>query len=195
MKTYLIHARSLVAGAILAAASGGWASGATIAGQIGFTGTVTLNAPLATATSFTLFSNVEVDTGTGDFAVPSPVPAGTAVTIVAFAFEPFNAPVDPLWSFSVGEIDYEFALHTVSVARTTIGGSSFLSLSGTGTARITGFEDTPADFTFSAQQAVGAVGSTVSFSIENVVMIPEPGVAHLAWLGALAVGTIRRRRA
>lgn len=170
--------------------------GATILGQVNFTGTVTLDAPLVSATAFTGFSNVEVDAGSGDYAVPSLVPEGTSVAVTSFSFTPFTPPVAPLWAFSVGGTDYEFDLSTLAVSRETIAGNHFLSLSGVGVARITGFEETSGDFTFSAQQAVGAVGTTVTFSMENVVpseSIPEPGVAGLAGLAGL-MGLVRRRR-
>lgn len=176
--------------------SAGTVPAATILGQVNFTGTVTLDAPLATATAFTAFSNVEVDSGTGDYNVPTLVPDGTAVTITPFSFAPFTPPVVPLWTFSVAGTEYRFNLTTAAVVRETIGGNNFLSLSGTGLARITGFDDTLGDFTFSAQQAVGAVGTTVTFSVENVVpsiTIPEPSASVLAGMCLLGAGCRRRR--
>jgi len=169
---------------------------ASIMGVVNFTGTVTMNAPLATATAFTGFTNVEVDAGTGDYEVPTLVPEGTSVTITAFSFEPFAPPIAPLWSFSVGEVDYQFDLSTLVVSRTTVGENHFLNLSGVGTASITGFDDTLGDFAFTAQQAVGAVGTTVTFSVENVVpsmTIPEPAVVGLVGLSLMGVWVRRRR--
>jgi hypothetical protein len=168
---------------------------ATILGHVNFTGTVTLDAPLATATAFTAFSNGQVEDGSGDYGVPSLIPVNTAVTVAAFSFDPFVPPVGALWSFSVAGTEYTLDLSTLEVERTTLEGNHFLSLSGTGTASLTGFEDTLADFAFTAQQAVGAVGTTVTYSVENVVpslSVPEPGVAGLAGLSLLMLW--RRRR-
>lgn len=172
------------------------AHAATILGQVNFTGTVVLDAPLATATAFTSFSNVLVDAGTGDYAVPSLVPLNTAVSISAFTFQPFTPPVAPLWTFSAGGTDYSFELSTLAITRGILGPNNFLSLSGTGTARATGFDDTTGDFVFSAQQNIDAVGTTVTFSVENVVpsmTVPEPGLGGLAGIALLAALGRRRR--
>jgi hypothetical protein len=192
MKRYFL---SMVSGVWVSAWLATGAVGATILGQVSFTGTVTLDAPLATATAFTGFSNVQVDVGNGDYAVPATVPVNTPVTITAFSFAPFTPPVAPLWNFSVGGTAYTFDLSSLVVERTTLAGNHFLSLSGLGVARITGFEDTLGDFAFTAQQAVGAVGTTVTFSVENVVpsmTVPEPGVGVLGFLGWGLL--VRRRR-
>ena len=195
MKNRLKHAVVLVGVlAGLVSADPSWA--ATILGQVSFTGTATFNGPLSTATAVTEFTNVQVEAGTGDYAVPSLVPLNTSVTIAALTFDPLPGPVAPLWTFTVGGTEYSFELTTMSVARMTMGGNHFLSLSGTGTARATGYEDTTGDFTLSAQQAVNASGTTVTFSAEAVVpsaTVPEPGVAGLA-AAALLVPVLRRRR-
>jgi len=176
----------------------GEASAAAIIGLPTFTGTATLNGPLSTATSFTSFDSVQVESGTGDYAVPSLVPLHTAVTITAFSFEPFTPVVAPLWTFNVGGTDYSLDLSTLSVSRMTLGENHFLNLSGKGTARADGFESSPADFSFSAQQSVNAVGNTVTFSVENVVPgipVPEPGALVLVAGALLAVAGGRRRGA
>jgi len=195
MKHYLKRAIVLV-GLLASLASAGPALAATILGQVSFTGTATFNGPLSTATAVTEFTNVRVEAGTGDYAVPSLVPLNTSVTIASLIFDPLPAPVAPLWSFTVGGTEYTFDLTTMAMARMTMGANHFLSLSGTGIARATGFEDTIGDFTLSAQQAVNASGTTVTFSAEAVVpsaTVPEPGVVGLA-AAALLVPVLRRRR-
>jgi hypothetical protein len=193
MKYFLNRAIVLV-GLIAGLAAARSASAATILGQVSFTGTATFNGPLSTATAVTAFTNVQVEAGTGDYAVPSLVPLNTSVTIAALTFDPLPGPVAPLWTFTVGGTEYSFELTTMAVARMTMGANHFLSLSGTGIARATGFEDTTGDFTLSAQQAVNASGTTVTFSSEAVVAnVPEPGVAGLA-AAALLVPFLRRRR-
>lgn len=170
-------------------------SAATILGQVSFTGTATFNGPLSTATAVTAFTNVQVEAGTGDYAVPSLVPVNTPVSISALTFDPLPGPVAPLWTFTVGGTEYSFELTTMAVSRATIGGNHFINLSGTGVARVSGFEDTPGDISFSAQQAVNAVGTTVTFSVENVVpgaTVPEPGVVGLLAVGLVAAAYRRR---
>lgn len=185
----------MVVGLLASLVSAGSAWAATILGQVSFTGTATFNGPLTTATAVTAFTNVQVEAGTGDYAVPSLVPLNTSVTIASLAFDPLPGPVAPLWTFTVGGTEYSFELTTMAVARMTLGANHFLSLSGTGIARATGFEDTTGDFTLSAQQAVNASGNTVTFSAEAVVpsaIVPEPGVAGMA--GVALVGLALRRR-
>jgi hypothetical protein len=196
MKMSLRRAVAVI-GLLACVVAAGHSSAATILGQVSFTGTATFNGPLSTATGVTVFTNVQVEAGTGDYAVPSLVPLNTAVTMAALSFDPLPAPVTPFWTFTVGGTEYSFDLATVAVARMTLGDNHFLSLSGTGTARATGFEETTGDFTFSAQQAVNAVGTTVTFSADAVVpsaTVPEPGVAGLV-AAALFVPMILRRRA
>ncbi len=131
----------------LLAAGGSNALGAGyITGDIQFNGGATLDTgDLATATSFTSIfgpggpSTMPQVLGGGTQTVDySTVPDGTLVNFSTFSFA-VNAPVTPLWSFTVGGTSYSFDATSVTVAYQS---SFFLDIVGTGTAHITGFNDT-----------------------------------------------------
>ncbi|HXD01597.1 MAG TPA: hypothetical protein VN048_19835 [Verrucomicrobiae bacterium] len=131
----------------LLAAGGANAVGASfITGDIQFNGGATLNTgDLATATAFTSIFGpggpstmpqvLGGGTQTGDYAT---VPDGTLVSFSTFTFA-VNAPVTPLWAFTVGATSYSFDATSVTVAYQS---SYFLDIVGTGVAHITGFNDT-----------------------------------------------------
>jgi hypothetical protein len=117
-----------------------------INGDIQFNGGATLNTGnLATATAFTSIFGpggpstmpqvLGGGTQTGDYAG---VPDATLVNFQTFSFA-INAPVTPLWAFTVGTTAYSFDATSVTVAYQS---SFFLDIVGTGTAHITGFNDT-----------------------------------------------------
>jgi hypothetical protein len=153
-----------------------------INGSINFDGTATVDTGnLATATAFTSIANAFVDPGTQTGSY-SAVPNFTAATFNAFSFS--ASSVTPLWTFTVGGITYSFSATSISVM--TPRTSSFLNLSGTGIASITGFTDTAGTFTVTDT----GNGPTFTFGQGTIVAgVPDSGTtAMLIALGFAAVG-------
>jgi hypothetical protein len=143
-----------------------------------------------------------LDTGPVSFAFPDPVivtsrngsylpvPAGfNAVTYFGFSAVPSSAP-QALWSFISGGLTYSFDLASLSVdARGTDGsGNPFINLSGVGTLKITGFDNTPGSWIFTAN----AASSTFSFSSSNGAL-PDGGTTAMLLGSALALLGMARR--
>lgn len=176
--------------------------GATIVGDIEFTGTAVLNGTLSTATAFTSFVGVTVSDGTGDYEVPTLVSDSASVTVATFSFgsgsytlTPVSPAVDPLWTFSIGATTYSFKLSALSVARPVVASTQFLNISGQGVASITGYDNTPATFAFSSTQNVGSSSVSTSFTLSSTAItstVPEPGA--LSFLGVVLLGLVGWRR-
>ena len=141
---------------------------------------------LNTAHSFTAFNNVIVASVSGSYAS---VPLAQAVTMNPFSFNPFPGPgVSPLWTFVASGATYSFDLLTLQPPQQP--GDNTLTLRGTGTLKITGFENTGGTWLFTANQG----GGTFSFSSSNAAGVPDSGMT-LAMLGFALVGlaTVRRK--
>ncbi len=155
-----------------------------ITGTIDFTGTGILNAPIPSATAFTALSNVKVAHGTqtGDYIGAD----GASVTAHAFAFLPTLSP-NPVtvWSFVFAGKTYSFSLVAPLTVIKTVGPA--MTVSGSGTASITGFTDTPGLFMLTTQ------GRRVELSFSSATNVAEGG-ATMAMLGAglLCLGIMRR---
>jgi hypothetical protein len=92
-----------------------------------------------------------------------------------------------LWSFSFGGLDYSYDLNTIdSITRAASG----IILTGTGTAHITGFEATPANWSLSANH----VDQFVFSSTVAAEAIPEPTSLMLFSLGLVGAVLVRRMR-
>jgi hypothetical protein len=109
---------------------------------------------------------------------------GTSVAFQDFSFVPFAGV--PLWAFSSGGLNYSFDLLSVAV---TFQDSTQIGLRGQGVLRLTGFDDTIANWDFTGNQ-----GSRLfSFSSDNVA-VPEPttvGLLGLGLIGLTAAGSKR----
>jgi len=172
-------------------ALGSAAQAAPITGEIHFAGlwAPTGGTGIATATGIDFSSGgfQIVLAGTGDLAAV----VGTPAVFKNFAFDPFlsPSPVVPLWSFSIGAVNYSFDLNAVTVSFQS---GTQLVLSGSGVLHASGFEDTDADWDFTGNSG----GTLFSFSADNVA-VPEAttvGLLGLGLIGLTAAGTKQARR-
>lgn len=177
-----------LAGLVVAGAS---AQPTYITGDISFSGGVSLDGPLASATSYTDFFGpygpdpIVNDGATGAFAG---VPGGTAVTFTPFSFNPSPAGTFELWTFDVGLSTYSFEATSVEVHTQN---STFLDVRGEGVARIsnTDYAPTPGMWVITDTGA----GPVFTFGAVTTV-VPEPATGALMLMGGLAAVVVRRWR-
>ncbi len=142
------------------------------------------NSTTATGVSF---GTAAVDFGTGAYAGIG----GTAVSFKDFTFGALGTTgpnvVTPLWTLTIpGPKTFSFDLAAITV--NALAGTQ-RNLEGVGTAKITGFDDTPAHWTMNFS------GSTtmVSFSAATVA-IPDTGATvALVGIGLLGIVGVARR--
>jgi len=165
------------------------------ANAVGITGGISLSGNYATdtgnvntATKFTAFNNVQVTSVAGSYAtVPTGVPG--AVTQNPFSFSPFPGPgVTPLWTFVSGGLTYSFDLLSLQTVQQP--GDNTLTIHGSGTLKITGFDNTAGSYVFTANQ----LGGTFSFSSSNGAAVPDGGTTiALLGLALVGIGAVRRK--
>ena len=170
--------------AALAFAVSSTASAALINGAITFAGGVTLNSPSAgTATGVTGWDDPVVESRSGDFA--GFTSEGDAVSLVSpWSFN--SGAVANFWS--VGGFSFDLLSSSIVFQNST-----FVVVSGTGTLKGNGFEDTVGTWSFSTQNP--AANGVFSFSASGA-SVPDGGTTA-ALLGAALVGLslLARRRA
>lgn len=160
-----------------------------ITGAISFSGTsVQDNGNLLYATAFTGLTNVVVSAtgGVGDYSLAL---SGQSVTFKPFSFRgDFSPVITPLWTFNIAQKTYSFDATGLAI----IGDSpETITMYGPGIAHITGYDDTPGTWYFSANNA----GGTASFSASTEVKaVPEPGTMLLLGMGLVGIGTLGRRK-
>jgi hypothetical protein len=156
-------------------------------GGISFSGGYELDTGnISTANSFTNFSNVVIQSGSGTWADVTPL---TPATFNSFTFNP-PSNVTPLWSFTFDGITY--TLNADGSAMTFVRYSGPIpSLDITGTGWIyasSGYDPTAGAYKITANQG----NTTFSFSASSVT-VPEPGTLLLLGFGLLGLAGFRRK--
>jgi hypothetical protein len=164
---------------------------AQITGDISLAGNFTVTGGnINTATKFATFSKTMVTSVDGDFAGITLYTPGS-ITMVPFTFNPLPSTGQaPLWTAVSGvTLGASFDLTTItSMAQP---GDRTLTLHGTGTMHLTGFDDTPGTWVFSGNQS----GQTLSFSSSNG-NVPDGGMTVMLLGAALSgLALIRRKLA
>jgi hypothetical protein len=141
-----------------------------ISGDISFIGGATLNGSLGTATAITGYSSTMAIGGTTSYAG---VPLFTPAAFTAFSFAANTLLPNPvtLWQFMVGTTSYSFSATSVSIASQS---STFLDLSGGGTAHIDGATDTAGTWTLTLSLSPNATAQIISLGVSTTV--PSAGV-------------------
>ncbi len=155
-----------------------------VQGQITFEGVATLNDALPNATAFQSFKGVHVanNTQTGSFVGTD----GYNVAMVPFTFLPSLNP-DPVtqWAVTVGSTTYSFTLNSPLTVLET---SSSLSVTGYGSASITGFESAVGFWSLSLQ------GRSADLCFSTTTSVPDGGTTVLLLGAALsAMGLFRKK--
>ncbi|MCW8086422.1 PEP-CTERM sorting domain-containing protein [Sabulicella glaciei] len=130
-----------------------------------------------------------------------PVAVGDTGTIQDFNFASFSGPIANF--FTVGGLSFD--LNSINVTQFTVpplppatSPTDYLLISGIGTLRAAGFDDTAGTFTFSGQtDGVNLVGTFTFSGGAAALPVPVPAPAGLALLGAglLGLGLVRRKAA
>lgn len=158
---------------------GATAQASLITGGISFSGDYALNGPAATATAFSSFSNVVVQSGSLDF---SAIPINTSATFTAFTFSP-PSDVTPLWTVTFGGKTYSLNATGSTMAFVRESGLiPAIDVTGLGTILATGFDPTPGAYKITAQTGAG----TFSFSASSIAL-PEPTTLILLGSGLLGL--------
>jgi hypothetical protein len=158
--------------------------------SISFIGGATLNGPIASATGYSTIFSTSVLPGSQTGAYAS-VPDSTSVTFNPFTFSPSPTSAFQLWTFSVGNTSYSFEVdaNSVSIAHQD---ATFLNITGTGEAQITGYTDTPGTWSLTDT----GLGSAPVFTFgASTTVVPEPSAAMFLGLGAflLLIVTFRKK--
>ena len=164
---------------------------AQITGDITLSGAYTINGGnLGIATAFNGFTGVRVADATGSFT-------GTDGDIVrtmrGFGFKPANLPTSTTWSLTAGLTKFDFELTSLTIG---LEGKTLLELSGTGIVQGTGFTDTAATWTFTANNGRGELTIDPPPLDPGQNAVPDGGATVLLLGIALSgLGLIRRKLA
>jgi hypothetical protein len=157
-------------------------------GNISFAGNCILdNTNLSLATRFTSFNNVVVTAVDGAYSGITTGASGPPVTYTPFVFSPLPGLPLTLWTFNSGGKTYSFDATTMSVAFSNKGN---LVVEGSGLAKITGFDNSPGDWSITANSS----GTTFSFSGGSSAAVPIPAAVWLLGSGLIGLAVIRRKR-
>jgi hypothetical protein len=168
-----------------------------VTGSISFYGTPTFNDPsLENATEITGFSSAYVAAGqqTGDYAL---LPDLLPVTFSPFTFSPPDGTVSPLWTFEHNGLTY--SAWTTSMISSFNAELNIWNFGGSGFLRISGFDDTAAEWNFSAGQAGDSIFFGSATASVDTWLVPDSGgtmlMLFLGLAGMLFVDRTRRIRA
>ena len=155
-----------------------------VAPETGLLGGTPTTLGLATWLNFTSPSSGAI--GGGALSV---LTGGATLTLFDFAIAPLTgtlATPTPVWAQLLGVGDFAFGLTSLTINTQN---NAVLVLSGDGVFTATGFDDTDAVWSLTAQDF--GTGLVVSFSASNAV--PEPSVLTLLGLTLLGLAWTRRR--
>jgi hypothetical protein len=180
--------RKTLLGATVLCGLGGIAQAVPITGQISINGTNTFNATTVTPNNP---GNVGPLTSTGSYLTDGFGPGCTGcVTANPFTYNVVGAhtPVT-VYTATLGANAASFILNNI-VSESNVG--LILSITATGLANLTGFDQTPGTFLFSSQ-GNGVVNTT--FSATTIATgVPEPLSLGVLGLGLFGLGLVRRRK-
>lgn len=174
-------AATTTTGILLFAASE--SSAALINGDVGIGGSALVNTGAKSVDVVAGTSNVLFPGGTGDLAG---LTTGTAISFSDFLYGASFAPLT-IWSGG----GFSFDLQNLS--DDTNPAPNFVAVQGSGLLKGAGYDDTPANFTFSANIAGG--DAQWRFSSDTAVpTVPEPITLGMLGVGLVGLGMATRRR-
>ena len=203
--------KSIVFATTCALASIGAAHAAQITGDLNFlggdvtvrnsSGAAVTNLADGTRLDFSgFFRNTNLVSFSGTGAIGAAFPqfifgvSGTG-TIQDLTYAPFSGPVNNFFRIEdfVGNDVLRFDLSSVisSVVQNAIGQS--LTVNGTGTLHLTGYDATPGTWSFTTQIANGMPAQHLTWS-SNTAAVPVPGVLALMGVGLVGAALSRRRQ-
>lgn len=156
----------------------------SITGGISLAGGVTLDAPNAQNANVLSFNNVSITGESQSFLTIGQVFAPNTITMSGFTVSPFVS-VNPLWKVTSTPADF-FNLTALTLVDRSV--TDALTLKGTGTFNLVGFDPTPGTWTFTANSG----GGTFSFSSSNAAA-PDGGMTVML-LGAALTGLFLVRK-
>jgi len=180
--------KTLIASLAAMVIAGGFALSAQatpITGMLNISGTAHYNAPIATATQVTMFTDVVTGgQNTGSFAA---IPAMVMVTMTSpYIFNP-STPTPALWSVA----GFTFDLTATTFLDQSVHG---ILIEGTGTITGNGFDPTAGIWSFSQQSGRGTV---LTFSATTSGQVPDGGMTAtllgLGLAGVVGAGRLHRR--
>ena len=184
--------RKITAAALLALAAivANQANAIPIQGTINFGGGGALiNTPDNLAAATTIMG-IAGDTVSGGYAAPTGDYAGLTGDAVTFTtplvFSPFSGLTTPLWTVSVGAVQYTFDITTLTIVTQS---STLLDLEGQGIAAIigSGYDPTAGSWT------IQVTGSGTNLSFQSTAAVPDSSsTAMLIGMGLLGVGLAAR---
>ena len=186
----------LAMGALSCAFFSQQAQAAQVTGEIHMAGDIVFNSvDLSSSTAvnhwISAANNLEKATtfgATGDFAAA--IPNGTEADMAhPWTFSP-STPTAPLWNIPAFGFSFDLT-SIISVPKT---GDSFLNVLASGIVHATGFDDTPALFSFTVDNPDGKTHLTYSFANATVtVPTPDGGTTVMLLGAAFGVLGIARR--